>query len=261
MTASVHDRRGVPLERPLEGRTVWVTGASRGIGRALASGLARAGARLAVTSRARSDLESLKDELPGQDVLIMDGSVTDAERMSTVADRIAAKMGSLDVLITVAGINPVVRRSEELDNAAWQHVVDVNLTGTFFCCRAAASHMLEAGSGSIITISSVHGSTGVARMAAYAASKGAIESLTRSLAIEWAQRGVRVNCLAPGYIRTDLTAAYLDSRNGDQVISRIPMGLPGRPEDLVGAAIFLASDASSYMTGAIVAVDGGWTAV
>jgi NAD(P)-dependent dehydrogenase (short-subunit alcohol dehydrogenase family) len=261
MTASVHDRRGVPLERPLEGRTVWVTGASRGIGRALASGLARAGARLAVTSRARSDLESLKDELPGQDVLIMDGSVTDAERMSTVADRIATKMGSLDVLITVAGINPVVRRSEELDNAAWQHVVDVNLTGTFFCCRAAAGHMLDAGSGSIITISSVHGSTGVARMAAYAASKGAIESLTRSLAVEWAQRGVRVNCLAPGYIRTDLTAASLDSRNGDQVISRIPMGLPGRPEDLVGAAVFLASDASSYMTGAIVAVDGGWTAL
>jgi NAD(P)-dependent dehydrogenase (short-subunit alcohol dehydrogenase family) len=181
--------------------------------------------------------------------------------MSRVADEIAARMQSLDILITVAGINPVVRRTEELDDVTWHNVVNVNLTGTFLCCRAAAGHMLTAGSGSIITISSVHGSTGVARMAAYAASKGAIESLTRSLAIEWAQRGVRVNCLAPGYIRTDLTASYLDSRNGEQVLSRIPMGLPGRPEDLVGAAVFLASDASSYMTGSVVAVDGGWTAL
>jgi NAD(P)-dependent dehydrogenase (short-subunit alcohol dehydrogenase family) len=120
--------------------------------------------------------------------------------------------------------------------------------------------MLAQGSGSIINVSSVHGSTGVARMAAYGASKGGVENLTRSLSVEWAGSGVRVNCLAPGYIETDLTHDYLRSRHGEQVRGGIPMGHPGAADDLVGAAVYLASDASRYVTGAVIPVDGGWTA-
>ncbi len=188
------------------------------------------------------------------------GSVTDPAAMSAAADEIVGAWGSLDVLVNAAGISPTVRRSEELADEDWQHIIAVNLTGTFYCCRAAGSHMLQSGEGSIINVSSVHGSTGVARMAAYGASKGGVENLTRSLAIEWADRSVRVNCLAPGYFRTKMTERYLESKFGEQVTSAIPLGRVGDPSELVGAAIFLATDESSYITGAVLHVDGGWTA-
>jgi NAD(P)-dependent dehydrogenase (short-subunit alcohol dehydrogenase family) len=244
----------------LDGQVAWVTGASRGLGRAIAIGLAQAGARLAVTARDEEELATLAKSLNGVDVLCVPGSVTDSGGMTDAVAQIQAEFGQLDILVNMAGISPTVCRSEETTDHLWEQVIGVNLTGTFYCCRAAAALMLPAGSGSIITVSSVHGSTGIARMAAYGASKGAIENLTRSLAIEWATQGVRVNCLAPGYIRTDLTAAYLDSRYGERVRAGIPMGRAGNPEDLVGAAIFLAGPASAYVTGSILPVDGGWTA-
>jgi NAD(P)-dependent dehydrogenase (short-subunit alcohol dehydrogenase family) len=244
----------------LPGKVAWITGASRGIGRAVAAGLAEAGASIAITARNEAELRSLAKELDGREVFLAAGSVSDAELMATRASEIMDRFGRLDVLVNFAGISPTVRRSEELTDSEWLSVLDVNLNGVFYCCREAAARMLQAGSGSIINVSSVHGSTGVARMAAYGASKGAIENLTRSLAIEWADRGVRVNCLAPGYIRTDMTEAYLSSRFGERVHAAIPMGRAGDVDELVGAAVFLAGDASSYVTGAVIPVDGGWTA-
>ncbi|MEV0135876.1 3-oxoacyl-ACP reductase family protein [Dactylosporangium sp. NPDC050688] len=248
------------------GKVIWITGASRGLGRAIAVALGRAGAHLAVTARTRTPLDALATELAadltsaGGSVLVAEGQVNDSERMAAIADAVVARHGRLDVLVNMAGINPTVARSEQLSDPAWSEVVDVNLAGTFYCSREAGRHMLAAGRGSVINVSSVHGSTGVARMAAYAASKGGVENLTRALALEWAERGVRVNCLAPGYFRTDLTEAYLNGPRGAQVLAAIPMGRFGEPDELVGAVRFLASDAASYVTGSTLFVDGGWTA-
>lgn len=213
-----------------------------------------------MTARNAGGLRDLARDLDGHDVLVLPGSVTDSATMTAAAQEIVRTSGALDVLVNVAGINPTVCRSESLTDADWQQIIDVNLTGTFYCCRAAAAWMLPAGHGSIINISSVHGSTGVARMAAYGASKGGVENLTRSLAVEWAPSSVRVNCLAPGYFRTQLTERYLASSSGDNVRAAIPLGRVGEAAELVGAAVFLASDDSSYITGAFLHVDGGWTA-
>lgn len=244
----------------LTGKVVWITGAGRGLGRCIAQSYANAGARIAVTGRSRRSLESLREDLPGKDVLVLPGDVADGQAMDDAARQIIGEYGQLDVLLNMAGISPTVVASEELEDTAWREVIEVNLDGTFYCCRAAARHMLALRSGSIINVSSVHGSTGVGRMAAYGASKGGVENLTRSLAVEWARSGVRVNCLAPGYIETDLTHDYLRSRHGARVRDGIPMGHPGTADDLVGAALYLASDASRYVTGAVIPIDGGWTA-
>jgi NAD(P)-dependent dehydrogenase (short-subunit alcohol dehydrogenase family) len=245
---------------PLDGMVAWITGASRGLGRALSLGLAQAGARLAVTARNKDDLVALAGDLPGSPVVVLPGSVADPAAVSAMAREVVAELGRLDVLVNMAGINPTVCRSENLGDQDWREIVEVNLSGTFYCCREAGRHMIGAGGGSIINVSSVHGSTGVPRMAAYGASKGGVENLTRSLAVEWAPQGVRVNCVAPGYFHTDLTSGYLASRFGDRVRASIPMGRVGQADELVGAAIFLASNASSYVTGATMHVDGGWTA-
>jgi len=246
----------------LRDRVVWVTGASRGLGQAIARGLAEAGARIALMARSQAALDSLAVELrAGQaNPLVLPGSVTDPAAVRAAADSIISTLGPVEVLINAAGINPVVVRTEQLEDALWQEILDVNLTGTLYCCREAGRQMLEAGHGSIINISSVHGSAGVPRMAAYAASKGGVEALTRALAIEWADRRVRVNCLAPGYFLTPLTRQYLASANGSRVRAAIPLGRIGEPSELVGAALYLASDASSYVTGTTLRVDGGWSA-
>jgi NAD(P)-dependent dehydrogenase (short-subunit alcohol dehydrogenase family) len=186
--------------------------------------------------------------------------VADSAAVDAAAAQIVGARGRLDVLVNAAGINPTVRRSEQLTDSDWRSILDVNLTGTFYCCRAAGRQMLETGGGSIVNVSSVHGSTGVPRMAAYGASKGGVENLTRSLAVEWAASSIRVNCLAPGYFHTQLTERYLASQLGQHVRAAIPLGRVGDAQELVGAAIFLASDAASYVTGTLLHVDGGWTA-
>jgi NAD(P)-dependent dehydrogenase (short-subunit alcohol dehydrogenase family) len=243
----------------LTGKIAWVTGAGKGIGRAIAVALADAGATLALTSRTKTDLDELAGELPGE-TLVLPGSVDDSAFADEAVRAIVDRHGRLDVLVNSAGISPTFKRSERCTDDEWRQVLDVNLSGTYYCSRAAGTRMLEQGAGSIINVSSVHGRTGFPRIAAYAASKGGVEALTRVLAVEWADRGVRVNTLAPGYFHTDLSEDLVSSRWGEKIVGETPLGRVGDTRELGGAAVFLASDASTYATGSTLSIDGGWTA-
>jgi NAD(P)-dependent dehydrogenase (short-subunit alcohol dehydrogenase family) len=256
----------------LDGKVVWVTGAGKGLGRAIASRLVQDGATVVATSRSAADLTSLAAEHPDGRVVPAPGSVADeadVERIvtgitditeSTVSGSTNATRARLDGLVNCAGISPSFVRSENLDLDTFEKVLRTNTMGTFSCARAAGRVMLAQGSGSIVNISSIHARVGFARIAAYAASKGAIDALTATLAVEWADRGVRVNGVAPGYYRTDLSGGLLDSSWGAEITRRIPMGRTGEPAELGGAVSFLLSDASSYMTGTTMNIDGGWQA-
>jgi NAD(P)-dependent dehydrogenase (short-subunit alcohol dehydrogenase family) len=242
----------------LTGRVAWVTGAGKGLGRRMALALAEAGASVAVTSRTVDDLRTLAAEAHG--ALALPAAVDDLDAVRGCVDRIVDEYGKLDVLVNCAGISPVFKRSESVTGEEWRQVLDVNLGGTFHCCREAGRQMLDQGQGSIVNVSSVHAVSGFERLAPYAASKGAVEALSRVLAVEWADRGVRVNVLAPGYFRTDLSDGLMSSRWGETVLRSIPQGRIGDAGELGGAVVYLASDASSYVTGSTLYVDGGWTA-
>ena len=247
----------------LDGKVAWVTGAGRGLGAAIAQGLAAAGAAVILSARTVSELtETLaKIEADGGRGMVAPADVTDAVQVEAVVTAAVERFGALDILVNNAGISPVLNRSEALSLTDWKHILEVNLTGAFICARAAGQHMLAgSGGGSIISISSVHGQAGWPRLAAYAASKGGLEMLTRTLAVEWADRNVRVNAVAPGYFATEMTAGLRASPLSEALVQRIPFGRFGLPQEVVGAVLFLASDASSYVTGSTVSVDGGWTA-
>lgn len=242
----------------LTGKIAWITGAGKGIGRSVALALADAGATLALTARTESDLDAVAAGRPG--ALVLPGSVAEQGFAADCVRRIVAAHGSLDILVNCAGISPFFKRSEKVTDEEWRSVLDVNLDGTYYCARAAGAQMLTQTAGSIVNVSSVHGSRGFPRLAAYAASKGAVEALTKVLAVEWADRDVRVNALAPGYFHTDLSSGLIESRWADQITGRTPMGRIGELRELGGAVVFLASDASSFVTGTTLYVDGGWTA-
>jgi NAD(P)-dependent dehydrogenase (short-subunit alcohol dehydrogenase family) len=246
----------------LSARNVWVTGAGRGLGRSMAVALSRAGATVVVSARRGADLDDLAETVRAQggEVHTQPLDVADADAVRRAVERVAERTGRIDGLVNCAGISPAFTRSEDVDDADWSQVLGVNLTGTFHCCREVGRLMLASGRGAIANVSSVHARTGSARIAAYAASKGGVEALTRTLAVEWADRGVRVNALAPGYFATELSRPLLESRWADRIIPRIPAGRVGDADELAGAAVFLMSDASHYMTGATLTVDGGWTA-
>jgi NAD(P)-dependent dehydrogenase (short-subunit alcohol dehydrogenase family) len=240
-----------------------VTGASRGLGRALAYAFAGAGAALLLSARSPDALAQLADELSenGADVAVVAGSVTDPAVVDGTARVARERWGRLDVLVNNAGISAGFARAERLELADWRDVLDVNLTAPLVCCRAALPLMEAAAGGSIVNISSVHGARAHERVAAYAASKGGLEMLTRTLALEWAPRGIRVNAVAPGYLETDMTARLRDhERWRAALLGRIPMGRFGTPAEVVGAVLFLAGESSRYVTGSTVLVDGGWTA-
>lgn len=245
----------------VEGLRVWVTGASRGLGLAIADAFASGGARVAVTARSTAALDEIAERhaADGGEVLALPGSVADPEQVAAIAASIEQHWGGLDVLVNGAGISPTFKRAEEVTDAEWTEVVDVNLHGAFYCSRAAARLMTDGGS--IINITSIHAQVGMSRLSAYTATKGALESLTRTLALEWADRRIRVNALRPGYFATEMTEGLRGhDRWRDVLLGRIPLGRFGEPGDLVPAAMFLATDASRYVTGSCLTVDGGWTA-
>jgi NAD(P)-dependent dehydrogenase (short-subunit alcohol dehydrogenase family) len=246
----------------LEGSVALVTGASRGIGRDLARALAHAGANVAVGARSTGDLEELAREIgnEGGAAQPVELDVRSRDSIEAAVARTEERFGKLDVLVNNAGLGT---NHDALDatEEEWDALMDVNLKGLFLACQAAAPGMIDRGFGRIINMSSQAGHVGLRRHAAYCASKGGVEQLTRVLALEWAPHGVTVNAVAPTFVRTPGTAERLDDPEfRDDVLVRIPVGRVGSPMDVAGAVVFLASRASSMVNGAVLDVDGGWTA-
>ena len=242
-------------------RVAIVTGASSGLGRQFATAMARRGAYVVAVARRTDPLLALVDEHPGR-ILAVPADVTDDDQVGGVIERTLEWRGSLDILVNNAGITSI-QPAEDEDVETFRRVVDVNLVALYRLSRLAGRHMLEQGQGTIVNMASINGLVASWSIpeAGYCASKGAVISLTRELAAQWADRGVRVNALAPGYFRSELTEELFTSSAGERRFRRMPMRRGGREDELNGALIFLVSDASSYMTGQTLVVDGGWTAV
>ena len=246
----------------LTGRVAIMTGAGRGLGRTMALGLAAAGADLALASRTASELESLVEEVQalGRRAIAVPTDVTSPDACEALVEAAITRLGRLDIMVNNAGTN--VRKSAlDITPDEYDFVIETNLKGYFNGARAAGRHFVAQGSGKVINISSILGSVALPNQAAYASSKGAIDQLTKVLAIEWATAGVQVNGLAPTYFETDLTRPlFEDPERRAFIEERTPVGRWGQPHELAGAVIFLASDASTFVTGQTLLVDGGWTA-
>ena len=248
----------------IAGRVVVITGGGRGLGAALARGFAEAGARVVIGDQNVETAQNSAAEIRarGSTAIAVGCDITDPQQVEALCDTTLQNFGGLDVFVNNAGIN-IPMPAEELRLEEWNRIVGVNLTGTFICCQAAGAIMLRQGRGCIINICSVHGHVGsyVHKAAAYNASKAAVINLTRSLALEWGERGVRVNGISPGALRTELMATRLaDPEYVRKSLERLAIKRIGQPEDVVGAALFLAAPASAWITGQIMAVDGGWLA-
>ncbi|MBV8959518.1 MAG: glucose 1-dehydrogenase [Actinobacteria bacterium] len=244
----------------LDGRTAIVTGASSGLGARFARVLAAAGADVVLAARRADRIEALAKELDG---LAVTCDVSDDAQCQALVDATVDRYGRVDVLVNNAGIGvPVPAETEEIDH--FRDTVAINLTASYLLAQIAGRRMLEQGRGSIVNVVSMLGMVGAGQIPfpSYAASKGGLVNLTRELASEWARRGVRVNALAPGWFESEMTAEmFADEQSMNWVRRKAPIGRAGEPHELDGALLFLASDASSYVTGHILAVDGGWTAV
>jgi NAD(P)-dependent dehydrogenase (short-subunit alcohol dehydrogenase family) len=248
----------------LTGRTALVTGGGRGIGLACTEALAEAGAHVIIADNdvgvAEEGRATLRARKFDADIVIMD--VTNPGRVTQVADELAARHGKIDVLVNSAGIARSETPAEKVADEHWLNVLDVNLNGTFWCCRAFGNHMLKAKSGAIVNIGSMSGFivNKPQEQSYYNASKAAVHHLTKSLAAEWGARGVRVNAVAPTYIETPLNAFVKSNPTMyDAWIGGTPMGRLGKVEEIASVVLFLASDAASLMTGSIVLADGGYT--
>ena len=249
----------------LDGRTAMVTGASSGLGERFAEALAAAGAQVVLTARRRDRLEALAERIraDGGECLVLPCDVTDAEQVAETTSTAMEHYGRLDVLVANAGTaGDAGPMPERLPHEMFEQTVRVNLLGVWYCLREAGARMLAAGSGSIITVSSVAGLGGQQCFPpAYQATKAAVINLSRNLAVSWADRGVRVNVLAPGWFPSEMASPFIDAPvYGERILSQQPTGRVGDPAELVGPLLFLASDTSSYVTGHTLVVDGGMSA-
>jgi 2-deoxy-D-gluconate 3-dehydrogenase len=244
----------------LSTRVALVTGANTGIGQAIAIALAAAGADVALAGRTAAEETAAQIAALGRRAIIVPADLSTIAPVQGVVDETVDKLGRLDILVNNAGI---IRRADAVDftEEDWDAVVDTNLKSVFFLCQAAGKRMIAQGSGKIINIASMLTFQGGIRVPSYTASKSGIGGLTKLLANEWAAKGVQVNAIAPGYIATNNTAALqADAARNASILDRIPAGRWGTASDLGGAAVFLASSASDYVQGHILAVDGGWLA-
>jgi NAD(P)-dependent dehydrogenase (short-subunit alcohol dehydrogenase family) len=249
----------------LDGRTAVITGASSGLGVVMAEALAAAGANVVVAARRTERIEELARSIVaggGQAVAVSCDVSLEADVDRLVAATLE-RFGTLDVLVANAGVaEPQPAEEESLEH--WKRILDVNLNGVFLCAQRCGRVMLKAGKGSIVNVASVLGVVGAGQIpqASYTASKGGVVNLTRELAAQWARRGIRVNAILPGWFPSEMTAGMFDNDDSKRWIrGRTPMGRAGEPRELNGALLFLASDASSFVTGSMIAVDGGWTTV
>jgi NAD(P)-dependent dehydrogenase (short-subunit alcohol dehydrogenase family) len=243
----------------LTGKAALVTGASSGLGRHAARLLAAAGAKVAIAARRVDALAELEKQIEAQDgrALPLALDVTSADSVRNCVRAAETELGPISILVNNAGVAKTAA-ALEVSEADWDQVVDTNLKGAWLMAQAMGEHMTRCGQGgSIINVASVLGLQGSARIPAYCASKGGLVNLTRALAVEWARHGIRVNALAPGYIETDINREFLNSPAGEKLRKGVPLRRFGRPQDLDGALLLLASDASAYMTGSVLVIDGG----
>jgi gluconate 5-dehydrogenase len=246
----------------LRGRVALVTGGATGLGRMIAEGLLHSGARVALTSRKQDALDAAVAELSalGESAGVL-CDITDAAQVELLFDEVASRLGPVDVLVCNAGATWGAP-AEEMELRAWDKVIRTNLTGTFVCCQQFARRAIARGTGGkVVVVSSVNGLQGIDffRTAGYAASKAGLIGLVRQLAVEWSQHGITINALAPGFFPSRMSRTTVEEHN-DEIMAAVPLRRLGRPADLQGAAVFLAAPASDYITGQVLAVDGGLTA-
>ena len=246
----------------LKGKTALVTGSAQGLGKEIALALAKNGASLVLSDIQHPEATAQAVEETGAPWIAVQADITDEDQVRAMAERSASECGKVDILINNAGVSQLsYTATEDLSRTEWETIIGVNLTGTFLACKHVGKKMIAGGGGSIINIATTAGITGVPRAPAYSASKAGVILLTKSLALEWARYHIRVNAVAPHYMETPLTEGLRASEKVYAgLVKQIPMGRFGKPSEIAGAVLFLASQASTYTTGTVIVADGGYLA-